>query len=319
MLARFSRWLLPGGADNPLLAYESLAARPGSRRSFRFQLLALVIALIGGALLVYNATDLGSQSQSTSALLWQSLYFPVLALQLCMAVAALLLGAGVFQPRRQSQAWDHLRVTEAGIGLVLRARWLGIMWRLRAPIAAVLLLRLMLLAGMLHELTAFGSGYATMLGAEANPPSPDWRVSLLSVAASWTASLTLPLVMTAAWTALGMCLGLALRERLFAALALIMLMIASVGLVGGSSYALAQILHGQLRLPPLASSLLFLGYSTVGDWGLSLAQLESLGALWQHSSSGVLGGFALAGLALGLAWALDGLLWLAEHLAERRA
>ena len=84
------------------------------------------------------------------------MYFPALALQAITFVLALALGAAAVDAERSRKTWDKLRATEAGAGLALRARWLGILYRLRAPIALILLLRLLLALAALIELTAFG-------------------------------------------------------------------------------------------------------------------------------------------------------------------
>ena len=310
------KWLLPQWTGNPLLDYEWFHPRGnGARRRFVVHLLALGVLLAGSALSIAAKGGNGAGESATSVL-WGSLYFPALALQTLTAIAALLLGAAAFDAQRQGEAWDNLRITESGAGLALRARWLGILHRLRAPVIAMLVVRLILALGMLVELTAFGGGYLPMLHADAATTIADWRLLILAVALSVTAGLLLPLAMIASCAALGVLTGLAIKDRLFAVVAQILLVVLYLLFVSSVSFASAQALQSELTLPGAATFLLVFGYLSYGDWGLALLQLGSLGAVWQRVPHGILIGPSLAGLALAQALIADALMWLAGHAAE---
>ena len=320
MMTRLIKWLLPQWAMNPLLEYKWLHPRvDNSRRGFVMQMLALALSLAGAALIYASTTGLAGGSQSATRLVWQSLYFPTLLLQVLIMTVALPLGATAFDVQSQGNSWDNLRVTEIGAGLALRARWMGIVYRLRAPIIAILLLRLILALGILSDLAAFGGNYVKMLSADALASTADLPISLLLIALSLTASVLLPLPMIASFAALGILLGVAVRDRLFAAMVQILLVISLVVFVSSASYAVAQLLQGNLALPDMAKFLLFLSYSGYGDWGLSLLQLGSLGAVWQRVPFGILSGLGLAGLLLTQALIADGMMWLAERLSEQQS
>ena len=218
MISRLRDWL-PTSARlrNPLLRYE-LAKSPGraAGASFVRQLVALLL-LLGAASALYAGAFGPGDAGGLSALLWESLYFPTLALQVITVVLALALGAASVDAERSRKTWDSLRVTEAGAGLALRARWLGILYRLRAPVAAIVLLRLLLALGTLLDLTAFGGHYVSMLSANATPPLGDWRSGLLLIALSMALNLAQPLVMIASSAALGLFLSVAVVERLYGA------------------------------------------------------------------------------------------------------
>ncbi len=312
--------LLPQWARNPLLDYEWFHPRVGdARRQFIMQLLLLGI-LLGGAALFLDAAATGNSgaSQSATGVLWGSLYFPAAALQTLTAITALLLGAAAFDAQVQSNTWDNLRITERGAGLALRARWLGILYRLRAPIAAILLVRLILALGILFDLTAFGGGYLQMLNAESATSAADWRLIPPLIALNVTAGFLLPLSMIASFAALGILTRLAIKDRLFAAVAQILLILALLVFVSAASLAVSLALQAELTLPGAATFLLFLGYSSYGDWGLALLQLGSMGAVWRHAPFGIVIGLGLAGLSLAQALIADGLMWLAQRLAERQ-
>ncbi len=319
MRTRLLRWLLPQWGENPLLDYDWMHPQASqSRRGFAMQTL-LILALLGVAGIGYaSATGLMAGSLNISALIWQSLYYPVMGLQLLTALAAIALGAGSLSARSQGGTWDHLRVTESGAGLALRASWLSILYRLRAPIAAVLLVRLVLALGMLLDLPAFGSHYVKMLGGAAMNPSSSWHVSLVCLAFGGAAAAMLPLSMSALCAALGIVLSLALREGLFVSVGQSLLGVALVVCVCVMSFAVSQMLQGQLNMPNFVSLPLFISYSAVGDWGLSLMQLGSVGEVWQRMPLGATIGVGLTGLALCLALLADGLMRLAERLTEGR-
>lgn len=208
-------WLLPQWAKNPLLDYELSNPRTSeSRRGFLLQLLALASLLAGAATILGTTTGVLENSRNISTLAWQSLYFPTLLLQVLTMVAAFTLGATTFDAQRRHKTWDDLRVTEIGAGLALRARWIGILYRLRAPITAILLVRLLLALGTLIDMAAFGGSYAKILSAGAIPPLTDWRIRLLLIALNMTASALLTLLMIASFAALGILINVAIRDRL---------------------------------------------------------------------------------------------------------
>ena len=319
-MTRLFSWLLPQWGANPLLDYTA-AHRRGepTGRAFIIQLLLILAVLAATALLYASLAGLMARRPNITLLIWQSLYFPVLTLQTLTAIAAILQGAHALSALRHGKTWDHLRVTESGAGLALRAAWLSILHRLRAPIAAILLARLALGLGMLFDLSAFSGGYLGMLGAQAMTPSLDWRLNLLSAALSLAAAAMLPITMIALCAALGILLSLVSRSGLVVTLCQMALVIGLVVFVCVSSLAVAQLLRAQLTLPAGLGMPLFLAYSGLGDWGFALVQLGSLGALWQALPMGLLAGPALAAMALGQALAADGLMRLAERLAEARA
>lgn len=319
MIARVLRWLQPQWGDNPLLEYEWL--HPGAsrtRRGFAWQL-ALILGLLGAAgLICFRVAEPSAGRLSITALVWQSLYFPVLALQTLTAIVAIALGAGSFSRRSQGTTWDHLRVTQSGTGLALRACWLSILYRLRAPIAAILLVRLLLALGMLFDLPAFGSHYLRMLGASAMTQSPGWQLSLVCLAIGAASAIMLPLACLALCAALGIVLSLALREGLFAIVGQSLLIMALVVCVCVLSLAVWLLRQDELPLPDVLRLAVFFGHGAASDWGLSLMQLGSLGEVWQRQPLGMNFGFGLSGLALVIALLADGMIRLAERLAERR-
>ena len=321
MITRLLRWLLPVWArpDHPLVQYElSHLGQSRTRRAFLLQVVALLL-LLGGTAVAYAAvTDLPPSGTSVSASVWQSLYFPTLALQLITFILALSLGAASVEGERSRKTWDNLRVTEAGAGQALRARWVGILYRLRAAITAILLVRLVLILGMLTELTAFGGLYVEMLGAHATPPLPDPRLGLLHITVIMTVSLLLPIAMIALAAVLGILLSVSVRERIYAVVIQMVIVAAQLVFVAAAAVVIAQILHADAAISENAEFLLFFAYSSFADWGLLLAQLGSLGEIWHRLQFGANIGVALALTIFLLGILADALMGLAERLAESR-
>ncbi len=302
-------------ASNPLLHYE-LAKAQGRAAGGGFALqLAALLLLLGLAAAIYaGAFDL-SYSGNLSTQLWRSLYFPALTLQTITWILALLLGAASVGAERGRKTWDNLRATEAGAGLALRARWLGILYQLRAPVAAIMLIRLLLALGALVDLSAFGGHYVKMLSAEA-PALGDWRIGLLLIALNIALALAQPLVMIGSAAALGLFLSVMVRERVYGAVLQFILIALLAAFVLLSSAGAADILRGRLILPQAAQFLLILAYSSYGDWGLLLVELGSLGAVWRVTPAGVFISPCLAALLLLQALFADGLMSLAERISE---
>lgn len=314
-------WLLPEWAqsDHPLLHYELSHSRGrAGRRGTILQLTALAISLVGAAA-VYAAVPLSPASGANlTGVVWQSIYYPLLVLQLLTMVLALALGGAAVGGERSRKTWDNLRVTEFGAGLALRARWAGIFYRLRAPITLILLARVILCAGILYDLTAFGGLYAQMLGANAKPPLPAWRLDLLLIALAVTVNILLPFIQIAAVAAFGIFLSVAVRERIYAAVIQLLVIAVQLAFAVAGAIAIAQMIRGDAAVAGGWSYALCLGYSAFGDWGLLLAQLGSLGEIWHRVPFGTTLSLGLMILLVGLGLAADGMMWLAARLSESR-
>lgn len=320
-MRNLSNWLLPEWAqpDHPLLQYErSHFRRHGGRGGFIVQL-SLLSILLGGAAAVYAAlVARPAGAANLTNLFWQSVYYPTLVLQLLTMIMALTFGASAVGGERSRKTWDNLRVTEFGAGLALRSRWAGILYRLRAPITLILLVRLLLIAGILYDLTAFGGLYPVILGAQAKPPLPEWRLDLLLIALAATAVVLLPILQIAAVAAFGILISVAVRERIYAFIIQMLVVALQLTFAAAGGLAIAQMMQSDATAASDWSYALFVGYSAFGDWGLLLAQLGSLGEIWHRVPFGSSISLGLMILVLALGLAADGMMWLAGRLSESR-
>ena len=308
------RFLLPGWArtEHPILRYElAHLKRPVSRRTRFLQLLVIVLLLVLPG--YFYAAHIHAAS-NLSDLVWRSLYFPTLLAQVITAALALSLGIDSVGQERSRRTWDPLRATEVGAALTLRSRWLAILYRLRAPILAVLLARLILLALMLYELAAFDGLYIETL----TPPFTDWRIGLLAIALIMAASLLLPLTVPGVFAGLGLLISVAIKDRTYRLTVQVMLVTAHITLTVGLLLAVSQVLSGGIRLSDNALFVLFLGYGGFGDGALLLTQLGSLDEIWALVPDAIFIGGGLLILTLLQAAAADGSLWLAVRLSEGR-
>ena len=313
--------LLPEWArtDHPLLQYElSNFRHDGARLRFIWQFTLVLLLVIGSATVYALVTDRATNASNISEAIWPRLYFPTLILQTITLVVAYSLGANAVHAERSRKTWDSLRATEIGAGLALRARWVGIIYRLRVPILAIVCVRLLLIIAMLTDLTAFGGRMTHMLSGNATPPLPDWRLGLLLIALNMALSMILPLLMLGTAVALGILLSVALRERVFAFILQILLMIAYLALTSLAALGVTNLLQGNSNPADATQFALFFVYSGFGDWGLLLMQLGSLGEIWHsvpYSTTITLG---LAIQLLIQSSATDGMMSLASRLSESR-
>ena len=320
-MRRLRNWLLPewAQASHPLVQYElSHFHRHGGRTGFIVQLSLLSIVFGSSAALYAAIVERPASAANLTSLIWQSVYYPTLVLQLTTMIMSLTLGASAVGGERSRKTWDNLRVTEFGAGMALRARWAGILYRLRAPIALILLIRLTLIAGILYDLTAFGGLYAEILGAHAEPPLPEWRLDLLLIALTVTVNLLLPILQIAAVAAFGILLSVAVRERIYAAVILLLVITVQLVFAVAGAAAIAQMIGNDATAAGDWSYALVYGYSAFGDWGLLLAQLGSLGEIWHRVPLGTTISLGLMILVAALALAADGMMWLAGRLSESR-
>ena len=318
-MPRSVKALLPHWAqpEHPILQYELAHLRQGSSRRTRFLQLVLLALLLGGAGYLYaSAVREPSGATNFASLLWRSLYFPTLLVQVITALAALALGVGSVESARMRQTWDNLRVTETGAEITLRARWLAILYRLRAPMLAFMLVRLCLSFAMIYDLSAFGGSYSSILSGNTSLPLVGWPGALLIVALLMTANLLLPLASIGFAAALGMLISVAVKQRLFALTIQALLSLGALAMITGLLLAVTTLLQNAAAVSAEIGFVVIFCFGAIGDWGLIFLRLDSLGKILNLVSDGVLLALLLVATPIGLAVAIDGCLALAARLAE---
>jgi hypothetical protein len=310
-------WMRP---EHPALRYElGRAPRPPARVRY---MRALWVVLAGLLLLGAGygiATDFLTQAAGDTFLeaLQRTLYYPSLALQMILIAAAFSLTIGKIAREVRRQNWDTLRATPDGADLSLRARWAAVFYRLRGLLGVVLAVRVLLLLGLLWELTAFQGRYLDLLISGITPEiGLIVAVALLSML--MTAALLLPVTTVGLNAALGLLLSTMVRQRTYITLVQVPYIGLRVALAAGLVWAAAQFLSsGEPTTSTLAAWVFIAAAAAFGDWGLALLALGVSAEVWARVPYGVLISAALFGFALLQAAIADQLLRWAIRRAQR--
>lgn len=309
-------WAKP---NHPIVRYElqraaeNLNARQRLTRAFG---LACLIALaIVFALLVVSAGLTQPAGANIPDMLWRVLFAPVFAIQLGALVLSFVLASSLVDEERQRQTWDPLRATEQGAALALRARWLGVMFRLRLLLGLLLTARLIFAAGLLWQLTAHRGAYLDALLA-AVIPQTNLVIGIILLAAALTAAFLLPLIHIGMAAALGLIAAAWIRARGLSGAAQAIFAIAVLILAGALLLLMSGFMSGAVPMDRASSWLLYLLYTIWGDWGLLSLHLAESGQIWALIPYSILGGVAALAIALLQAATIDRLLRAAGRRAE---
>lgn len=321
MIRRFTAQLPPWArTEHPVLRYElGKGRRPTRTRRIVNALLVILVLLIlyGGGYLL--ATNLRQQpaGQNLTEEIANIVFWPTLVVQVLLRFGALALTAGSVSEEKRRQTWDNLRATQNGADLAIRTRWAAVFYRLRLPLALVILIRIILIVGILVDLTAFQGRYLDLI---INGVVPDTALAVAAVllALLMTASLLLPLTGIGFDAALGLLVSTAAQQRTYSAIIQILLVLIRVGLVIGLCYAATQFINGQLPLPDTLSWVLMLAFAAIGDWGLAFLQLGFYGEIWATVPFGIFLGLGLLVFSMIQAALTDWILAIAIRRAERK-
>jgi hypothetical protein len=317
------RYLLPWmRPDNPALRYwrnlPQVDSRPARyRRAFTHVVLLVLLLGIG-----YGAASDGFSADPLAKpfaqLLFDGLFWPGVILQILWQIYVILSSVGSFGDLSRRQSWDNLRVTSGGVDMALRARWSAILfYRLRGFPVLIYLIRLLLIAGLLYDLSAFEGEYLRHLLDGTQPPlSQAASIGLLTC--GMVASLLLPLTGAGFDAALGLYLATFLRQRVYLTLVQsvflgLRLVLIGLVLVAGLTYqiTLAGVPNWQIWT-------LLLLFTVAGDWGLSLLYLGVFAVqMWLDVPYSIFLGLAALVIILIQAALADRLLSFAIRRAER--
>jgi len=317
--------------DHPLLRYELR----GNGKSSRRWLLLLGAGILGCLLLAVGyviATELLSRplSPNLTESINRVLYAPVLLLQIILGISALSISIGTIGEIMRRQQWDTLRVTENGAGLTLRTRWASVFYRVRPLLTVIIALRLLLIVGILWDLTAFQGQYLDLLISGIIPPmsipvpigDPPLDLGVVAgimlLAFMLTSAVLLPLTSVGFDAAAGLLLSTLFKQRTYNALVQFGLLLLRLLVTAALLYAGFRFLGGQLTLSDGLSFALMFFFGALGDWGLYFLHLSSFGEIWAIVPFGIFLGLALMVFALVQAFLADRLLLWAIHRAQSR-
>lgn len=320
MLQRFAIQLPEWArSSHPLVRYEIGQTQQASRRIrllrvAGFTALLVILFWAGYAIATGFFQNPAGQSLTESAM--AILFWPTLALQLILQIAALTITVNTVSEQKRRQAWDNLRATEDGAGLALRARWATVYYRLRVLIGVMLVIRIGFIIGILYDLTAFQGRYIDLL---VNNITPDISpiVGALLLAFLMTAALLLPMTSIGLHAALGLLISVTVQQRVYSVMTQIIVVIIRLGVVIALLIAATQFIRGNLTLSDGAAWLLFGGFSALGDWGLSFLHLGFYGEIWATIPFAIFMGIALLLFAMLQSAVTEWILAYAIRRAER--
>lgn len=313
---------LPGWArtDNPVMSYQLPHGTPPSRgvrllRAFGVLVLGAVLLLLGYMLATnFLRTQPGSYPVES---INNILYFPLLALQILLSIAALLLTTGTVSREQRLQHWDNLRATPSGADLLLRTRWASVFYRLRGLLGLIIVGRVILLACMLYDLTSFQGRYIDLL-INGVIPEVGVIVAVLLLALQMTASILLPITATGMDASLGLFISTTVQQRTYNVLLQLLLIIVRIGVTTALLLGVTRFLEGHLQASDPAAWLLMFSAAAFGDWGLGMLYLGRAGEIWATVPYGIFIGLALVIFCFVQAYLADQILVWAVKRAQRR-
>ncbi len=321
MLQRLTRQLpLWARPEHPVLRYELGKVQRAPRRVRLLRALGIILlalALVVGSYVVATGFLTRPLGQSLTESLSAIVLYPLLILQVITRVAAVGLTANVVSEEARRQNWDNIRATPTGAELALRASWAAVFYRLRALLGIILVVRIILIFGILYDLTAFQGRYLDLLINGILPEVP-LVAGVLLLSLLMTASLLLPITGIGFDAALGLLLSTFVRQRMYNSLLLMLIILFRIALVIGLAYLVSQFVNGALDVSDSTAWLLVGAYGAMGDWGLAFLNLGFYGEIWATVPYGILLGLGLLVYAMLQAMVTDQLLALAVRRAERR-
>ncbi len=316
LTGQLPEWARP---DHPILRYELSRVQPLTPREKYTRALFVVVVgliLVVGGYMIATGFLRYPAGQDLTASVMAVVFWPVFATQLLLRAGVLLTTVNTVGEEKRRATWDNLRATESGAELRLRTRWAAVFYRMRLFIGLLIGVRVVLVIGILYDLTAFRGGYLDMLTANIVPELPVFIGAIL-LAFVMTASMLLPLTGIGLDAAIGLLLSTTVHERTYAVVAQILLILARVVIAGALLLAVSQFLSGQLQTADGVAWLMVTGFAAAGDWGFSLLQLGALGNIWALIPYALFIGLGLLIFALLQAAITDWLLGIAIRRAER--
>ncbi|MFO7321782.1 MAG: hypothetical protein DIU68_008630 [Chloroflexota bacterium] len=316
MAGQLPAWARP---EHPVLRYELGKSKRLSTRArlLRLAAMAIGVILLGVAgYLIATGLLTHPPGQSVTESIHAVMFWPLLAVQFLTGIAALTLTASTVADEIQRRNWDNLRSTALGAELALHARWAATFYRLRYLLGAILLLRLVLVGGILYDLTAFQGRYLDLLMNGIAPELP-LVAGVLLLSLLMTGALIAPVTAVGFDGALGLLLSVVVRQRTYSILLQVLATFIRLAITAGLLHAMTQFMRGALAIDGAASWLLAAGYGGLADWGLAFLDLGVYGELWVMVPFGIMLGLALLLFALFQAFLADQMIALAVRYSER--
>jgi hypothetical protein len=306
-------------SDHPLLRYElgRLARLPKRRQYMRAAgFVAAVLVLFWVGYIIATQFFRSPAGQNLTESLMAIVFWPTVALQIVMQVGALALTVNTVSEQKRRQTWDNLRATEGGTVLAFRTHWAAVFYRLRPLLALILVVRVVLIAGILYDLTAFGGRYIDLL-INGVTPSVSPIVAALLLAFLMTSSLMLPFTTLGLDAAVGLLISVTFQQRIYSTMAQLILIALRITVIALLFASASEFIRGNLAASDVGAWALFGAFSAFGDLGLSFLHLGFYSEIWATIPYAILMGLGLLLFVMVQSVVTEGILNLAIRQAER--
>ncbi|RMG90063.1 MAG: hypothetical protein D6712_00510 [Chloroflexi bacterium] len=273
-----------------------------------------LVVIISVALL--NILQRFAWSSVASELIWQVLFFPALFLQFLLSVRAMNATISAVGAEKQQQRWDSLRATEEGVALSFRARWASVYYRLAPYLTLAYLVRLVLIVGILYDLTAFRGGYLDLLIANITP-TVSLLVATLLLAATMAAAVLLPFTAIGFEASLGLLFSTWFHDRVYRVIVLGVWFILRIGALIFFGTIISRFMGG-IDTSDWLVWLSLVMFALLGGWGLVILQLGTFAAIWALLPNSIFLGVLLLGAVFLQALLADYCLKWAIHRAQKQ-
>lgn len=306
-------------SKHPHVRYELGQAERTSRRikytrAAGFSLL-VVLLFVGGYVIGTNFLQ-NVPGQSLTESMMAILFWPTFVLQIILQFAAMILTVNTVSEQKRRLTWDNLRATEGGMGVALRAKWASVYYRLRLLLGLVMAIRVILVLGILYDLTGFQGRYIDLLINNITPEvSP--VVGALLLAFLMTAALLLPLTGMGMQAAIGLLIAVNVQQRIYNVMLQIIVIAVRLLIIIGLTIATTQFINNQITLGDAPAWLVAGGYAAIGDWGLRFLHVGFYSEIWATIPYTIFYGVALLVFALGQSLVTEWILALSIRRAER--
>lgn len=319
LTAQFPAWMRPG---HPLLRYAIGAYRADQSSRGRYLRAFLMIIFLGmfvfgGYVIASNLFRDNPLEQPLSQMFFNVLFWPAFILQIILQIAVLILTINTISEEKRRQTWESLKTTASGAALMLRTRWSAVLfYRLRTFVMILIIVRLILIGGILFDLTAFRGEYLNYLTGSITPEVP-LALGVVLLSFTMTASVLLPFTGLGFDAAFGLLVSTVVQQRTYVVLTQITLVAIRVAIIGALLFGMTQFRADVLQTSDLVTWGILLAFGAMGDWGLSFLYLGFYGAeIWAEVPYGIFMGLGLLVFVVIQAALTDGIMALAIRRAE---
>lgn len=321
-------------SDHPIIKRE-IAREKKHRKLYNLWLKLLrwlsialmVLFLIGIGQGTYNVVTPHNTPSSFSQAIFTRQLFPLYFIHFLLFAGALMLGIDTISDQKRANSWDTVRSTSRGIHLIIWGRWAYLTFYHNSTLLKIsYLVRLLLMIGLLMDLTAFGGNYLSYLLLQSTPAVPLW-LGVILLGIHITAGLLFPLTMLSLTSAIGLLLSTYFKQQILSLLAKIVfvisyilislfsLMLLSTIYFESASQSSNVLANNAIGIEGVVIAILT---TIFADWGTNLLFLGFLGEqLWVNIEYGIFIGVGMLGVVLAQAFLSEVILRYAVRRADQ--